>query len=44
MHRKNEIEKTYKIDELFINKSEVKKLEAAKSDIMIFLLKVHYLR
>ncbi len=34
VHIKNEIEKTYKIDELFINKTEVKKLESSSSDII----------
>ena len=43
VHSKNEIEKTYKIDEYFINKNEAKKLEASKSDIIDIFIEGAYL-
>ncbi len=43
VHSKNEIEKTYKIDEYFINKNEVKKLEASNSDIIDIFIEGAYL-
>ncbi len=43
VHSKNEIKKTYKIDENFINKNEVKKLEASNSDIIDIFIEGAYL-
>ena len=43
VHIKNEIEKTYKIDELFINKTDVKKLESSSSDIIDIFINGAYL-
>ena len=40
---KNEITKNYKIDELFINKTEVKKLESDSSDIIDIFIDGAYL-
>ena len=43
VHIKNEVEKTYKINELFINKTDVKKLESSSSDIIDIFIKGAYL-
>jgi DNA gyrase subunit B len=43
VHSKNEIEKNYKIDESFLNKSEVRKLEASSSDIIDIFVEGAYL-
>ena len=43
VHIKNEVEKTYKINELFINKTDVKKLESSSSDIIDIFINGAYL-
>jgi DNA gyrase subunit B len=43
VHIKNEIEKIYKIDELFIHKTEVKKLASSSSDIIDIFIDGAYL-
>ena len=43
VHIKNEVEKTYKIDELFINKTDVKKLESSNTDIIDIFINGAYL-